>query len=250
MAAFSDLYGTDLDTELGSADRTVLFTTTLRKRYVNEGVRRFNDETGCYVKRDTIALVDETGEYDLQTETTDFQRLTKEQPVLRITPTSGDPIDLTGEDFQPTTEAELDATDPDWRSQTGTPRKWYLRKATGAHYIGLFPAPDIPSGETWTVLLPYVAAPPTLSADGDVPWSDRDDLVPYHRGPLYYAAAQLEKLRKNWDGVARQMQAFAAVVALYRADQQPAFGARIRLATDYRRIGTRFRGGIRNPFRE
>jgi hypothetical protein len=249
MATFLQLYGTDLDTELGSADRTVLFTTTLRKAFVNQGVARFNDETGCYVKRAAISLTDAVGEYDLELLVTDYQRLAKTLPVLKQDPATGDDVHLSGELFQFTTEAELDATIPDWRSASpGTPTKWYLRRAIGAHYFGLYVAPDVPAGDAWSVLFPYVAAPPTLSADGDIPFSGLDDLYPYHRGPLYYAAAQCEKLRKNWDGVTRQMQAFAAVVALYRADLQPPSGTRIRLAQNYRRL----RAGVlvgRDPYR-
>lgn len=248
MSAFSDLYGTDLDTEIGSSDRTILFTTVLRKRGVNDGIKRFNDETGCYVKRATLSLTDGTGEYDLELLVTDYQRLAKTLPVLKQDPASGDDIYLSGEGFQFTTEAELDATVPDWRSAAaGTPQKWYLRRATGAHYLGLYPAPDVPAGDTWSVLFPYVATPPVLTADIDIPFSAIDELFPYHRGPLYYAAAQMEKLRKNQDGVTRQMQAFAAVVALYRADLQPPAGTRIRLAKNYRNLRASA-VGARNPF--
>ena len=56
---FASLYGTELDTELGTTDRSQRFTLELRKRYANEGQRVFNERTGCYVKRGTIPLVDE-----------------------------------------------------------------------------------------------------------------------------------------------------------------------------------------------
>jgi hypothetical protein len=63
---FADLYGTDMDTELGTGDRTQRFTSVLRKRYVNEAQRWFNEQTSCFVKRAEIALSDGTAEYDLE----------------------------------------------------------------------------------------------------------------------------------------------------------------------------------------
>ena len=76
-----------------------------------------------------------------------------------------------------------------------------------------------------------------MSATSDVPYSvssnARTTLVPYHEGILYYAAAQCELLRKNYDQHEWQMKRFAAVVARYRADQAPPRGTRMRLRTNW-----------------
>jgi len=118
-------------------------------------------------------------------------------------------------------------------------------------YLVLHPAPDVPAAETWTLYWPYVASAPTLTADADIPYSvsgnARATLVPYHEGPLYYAAAQCELLRKNKEGHEWQMKRFAAVVAKYQADQAPPTGSRMRLSHNYR---ARLRTSVAvNPFR-
>ncbi len=239
---FSEMYGTKLDRELGTGDRTQRFTTVLRKEYVNEGVQKFNEDTGCYTKRVSLALVDATSEYDLENVATfaseDFLRPALVGASIAITTTaSGTVRYLEGDDFQFVTEEELNATKPGWRAWSpGTPTHWFFR-GTGATYaIGLFPAPDVPATETWALLWPYVAKSPVLSADNEVPYERRIHLIPYHDAIVAYAAAQLEKLRKNWDGVDRQLRAFSVGVAKYKVDQAPPRGGHVRLGRDYRRV--------------
>src|SRR5690349_8244865 len=115
-----------MDTELGTLDRTERFTTELRKRYVNEGQRVFNEQTDCYVKRDTIALVDADGEYDVEVETTGFMWPAKVGASIKRTVTIGGAISyIEGDDFEFITEDELNVRFPGWRSQSaGTPRYW------------------------------------------------------------------------------------------------------------------------------
>ena len=237
---FEDLYGTDMDTELGSTDRTSRFTTTLRKRYVNEGQRVFNEQTSCYVKRDEIALTDADGEYDVEVETTDYIWPAKVGASIKKTVTATSVVSyLEGDEFQYISEEELNQTRPGWRSaDPGTPTHWGFRADTSALNIFLYPAPDIPATETWALLWPYVAQPADMTDTSHEPYGNatpRITLRPYHRGLLHYGAAQLEKLRKNWDAVERQMKLFAAIVAKFHADQAPKRGTRIRLAIDYRR---------------
>lgn len=238
---FSDLYGTVLDTELGTADRSVRFTLALRKQFVNEGQREFNALTSCFVRRAAVAVVDETPEYDLESTgiiaAGDYLWPSKTSASLKRVGTATAYTE--GPDLPYMTEEELNQTRPNWRAESpGVPRCWYLREDGGASYVGLFPAPDIPSGETWTVLWPYVAQPPDLSADADEPFTvssnAKTTLRPYHRALAHYAAAQLEKLRKDVAAVQRQMQAFTGYVARYTGDQQPRRGTQIRLAHDYR----------------
>ena len=69
---FSEIYGTRADDLLGSADRTQRFTTAKRKQYANDGQKKFNEQTGCYTKRLSLAIVDGTQEYDIETAATDF----------------------------------------------------------------------------------------------------------------------------------------------------------------------------------
>lgn len=53
---FSDLYGTQLDIELGSADRTQLFTTARRKKAILDGMHNFERTTSCTPAYGSIAL--------------------------------------------------------------------------------------------------------------------------------------------------------------------------------------------------
>jgi hypothetical protein len=248
---FLDIYSTELTTELGSADVAERFTTVLRKRYANEGQRVFNERTNCFTKRGSVPLVDGTGEYDLESTVTDYIRPSMVGASIKMVDASANVSYLEGDDFRFVTEEELNQQYPGWRAASaGTPTYGYIRSDGGAHYVGLYPAPDVPSGETWTLFWPYVAQPVDMSADGDEPWSVssnvRITLRPYHRAIVHYAAAMLEKLRKDYVAMERQMKLFAAFVASYQADQAPPRGTSIRFAQDYRR---RLRSGRAvNPF--
>lgn len=241
---FSDLYGTELDTELGTVDRTNRFTTVLRKRYINEGQRVFNERTGCFVKRATISLSDGTQEYDLESagviSAGDYLRPSKTSATLKQVGTSTTYIE--GPDLRFIEEETLNQTRPNWRAESaGTPECWTFREDSGASYIVLVPAPDVPGAETWTLLWPYVAQPADMTDDSHEPWgnaSPRTTLRPYHRAPVHYAAAQLEKLRKDWQAFERQMKLFAGQVNAYTDDMAKGRrpnGQQVRVAHDYRR---------------
>lgn len=247
---FLQMYGTKLSREIGSVDTTQLFTTTLRKEYVNEGQAKFNEQASCYVRRDEIALTDEDGEYDIEVETTDYLWPATVGASIKRTVTATSSVSyIEGDDFQYITEEELNQERPGWRAHTaGTPTHWGFRAETSALNLFLYPAPDIPATETWALLWPYVAQPSDMTDDTHEPYGNatpRITLRPYHDALLHYAAAQCEKLRKNWDGVERQMKMFAAFVAKYRADQAPKRGTSMRLRHSY--VGMR-RGRVVNPF--
>lgn len=238
---FAQLYGTKLDRELGSSDRE-LFTVALRKEYANEGQQKFNEQTSCFVKRATLAIVDETQEYDVEATgiiaAGDYLWPSKTSASLKRVGASVTSY-VEGPDLPFKTEEQLNQEHPNWRAATaGTPECWYLREDGGSVYIGLYPAPDVPSGETWTLLWPYVARPADMVEDDDEPFSvsgnPRTTLIPYHEGLLYWAAAQCELLRKNKDGHEWQMARFAAVVAKYLGDRAPMRGTSVRLRTNFR----------------
>lgn len=236
------MFGAELDLKLASTDRTVRFTTALRKAAVNRGIARFNDETACYTKRASIALTDGTGEYDLESSAIitgeDYLRPSAVRPSLALTTTATGAVRyIEGDDFPQVGEDALNQHESGWRAQgASTPTGWYLRTATGAHYLGLEPAPDIHSTETWALLFPYVAIPPTLSADSDIAFSGRITLVPYHDAIVAYAAAQMEELRKNYSMVDRRLAEFAARIVAYRRDQSPLSGGRIRMGSNPRAL--------------
>jgi len=247
---FSDLYGTELTTELGSADTSQRFTTVLRKRYVNEGQRVFAEQTGCYVKRGTLPLVSGTQEYDLETAFTDYLRPSQTSASLQRVGASTTSY-TEGPDLPYVAEETLNQTRPNWRAESaGVPDCWTVRADGGSTYLVLVPAPSVPVAETWSVLVPYVAQPPDMTDDSHEPFGNatpRTVLRPYHRACVHYAAAMLEKLRKNDQGRELQLKMFAAIVTKYQADQAPRNGGRVRLAVDYRRALRRPRTG--DPWR-
>jgi hypothetical protein len=240
VATFLQLYGTKLDREIGSTDRAQLFTTVLRKEYTNEGQQKFNEQTGCFVKRDEIALTDGDGEYDLEAEATDYLWPAKVGASIKKTVTATSVVSyIEGTSFTYITEEELNVEHPGWRSHDpGVPMYWGFRGDTGSLNLFLYPAPDIPSTETWLLLWPYVAQPEDMTSDTHEPYGNatpRVTLRPYHDAILYYAAGLCELLRKNKDAYEWQMKRFSALVAKYRADQAPKRGTSMRLA--YRHLG-------------
>ena len=81
---FLTLYGTELDRELGTTDRTQRFTTARRKEAINAAQLRFLKRTGCVTKQTTIALVDGTQEYDVEATVTDFGGITAQGLAIKM----------------------------------------------------------------------------------------------------------------------------------------------------------------------
>lgn len=238
MAIFSDLYGRLLDRELGSADRTQLFTTVERKAAINEGQTEFNERTECFAKQVSVSLTTGTQEYDLDTTVTDFSRLGSQG--LSIVFGSGSTARYVGgDDLQHTTVNELNTAEPSWRRwAAATPQQYYLRRDGGSLYLGLHPKPSFTG--VATALLSYLAIPPAMTLDADVPFTvgpnnPLSSLAPYHQGLVHWAAYLLEKFRKDEGRQQVQLALFDSVVAKYRASLVPKDGQVVRLATRYRR---------------
>jgi hypothetical protein len=238
---FSDLYGTELDRELGSADRTQLFTTARRKAAINAAQLEWNDRTECYTRQTTVALVDETQEYDLEATITDFHRISKQGVSIRITPATGSVRYVEGDDLEVTTLERLTHEEPGWRSApASTPTHVYPQRNGGVISLGFHPAPNITVGDTWVALVPYVAIAPDLSADADEPFTVSasanpiKSLRPYHRALVHFGAADLEKYRKDTERGAVQLQLFESYVERYKADMKPKGGQRVRFVHNYR----------------
>lgn len=233
------MYGDQLDKELGSNDTSLLFTTTKRKAEINRAQAWFVEQTECLTRETTIAIVDGTQEYDLEANISDFLRISKQGVELKITPSSGDPTYYAGRDFPRRDIAWLNANEPGWKnSDTGRPECWYLQEDGGLVVIGVVPVPDVLSGETWTLIVPYVARPSDMSADGDEPFTVSSNvkktLSPWHDALVYYAASELEKLRKNVPRSLELLQYAQARVQDYKARRQPKGGQHVTFARPYR----------------
>lgn len=237
---FSDLYGTELDRELGSQDRTILFTTALRQIAINAAQGEWNERTECLTRDQTITLVDETQEYDLE-DATDFGGLTTQGVSIKITPASGSVRYIEGDDLTIVSVDTLNHEHPNWRAVApGTPSAIYLRRTGGTLMLGLHPAPAITVGDTWHAIVPYLALPADMTADADLPFTVDGDAIasmrPYVRALVHFAAYDLEKYRKDQARGATQLQLFEHYIERYLARMRPKNGQRVRMVQPYRVI--------------
>ena len=140
---FLELYGTELDRELGTTDRTQRFTTARRKAAINAGQLEFVRRTECLTREVSITLSDGVAEYDLETSATDFGWISKQG--LSVSIDNGSTVRyLEGDDLQFTTIESLNALEPGWRGwPDGDPTYYYLRTDGGSRYLGFAAAPSI-----------------------------------------------------------------------------------------------------------
>ncbi len=234
---FLELYGTELDRELGSA-QTALFTTIARKAAINAGQLEWVKRTECLQQQTTVTLVDGTQEYDLESTITDFMWIAKQGISIRIVSGSTTRY-IEGNDLEYTSIERLNVEEPGWRAvSAATPVKYYVRRVAGSVYLGLHPAPDITGSDVWTAIVPYVMFPTDMSADIDEPFTvsanPLKSMRPWHRALVHFGAYDLEKLRKDQARSAAQLQLFELEAAKFTGVEKPKGGQHVRLATDYR----------------
>lgn len=236
---FSQLYGIELDRELGTTDVSQRFTTARRKAAINAAQLEFVERTECFQRQVELALVDATQEYDLEASVTNLLVIAKQGISIKIVDSSANVRYIEGKDLVQTTIQRLNDEESGWRAvSAGTPRKWYLRQQGGVVELGFHPKPDFASGDTWTALVPCVMQPTDLTLDADVPFTYSSDAIislkPYHRALVHYAAYDLEKFRKDTARGAAQLQLWEDYIARYQMKQLPKAGGRVRFLRDYR----------------
>lgn len=249
MADFLELYGDRLDRELGTADRTELFTAARRKGAINEAQLEWVKQTESFIRQASIPMVDDTQEYDLESagllSAEDFLWIAAQGVEYAWTDTNGDITYATGELFPRRDIPLLNRLEPGWRNAdaVSVPSSYYLREDGGTTKLGLYPKPAVEVGESAAVMLPYVAKPTDMSADDDEPFSVSGNpkriLVPWHQALVHYAAALLEPLRKGYQAEQRQRGLFAGLVADYLQRQRPKGGQSITMAHNYYRQARR-----------
>jgi hypothetical protein len=255
LTTFGDLYMEALDTELGSNDSAVLFTTTRRQHAINEGIRQFCDLTECLKQRSTITVSSSAQEFNLNSTTIiaggDFVRVSDEGPAFKKYDTAGSEIlVLAGDrDFPQREVPWLDAASPGWRStNTGTPGGWYLRDDAGAFYFGLDCPVNVSTSETAELIVPYIARPSSMTDDDHAPFvlngSARRDLNEYAQAAVHFAAHRLEKLRKDKEASDSQLQSFLGYVQRFLQAKRPKGPRSVRMGKSY------FRDAIRGPVAE
>lgn len=244
---FAHLYSSGLTRELGNEDASQLFTTDRRKAAINEGMQEFADLTECFQRQSTITLTGGTAEYDLLSTLVitegDFVRLSTEQVQVRYVDASSQLTILAGDDLRQETIGTLNRYTPGWQDSSVAstamqmPSAYYTRADGAAFYLGFYPVPSTGSSATMTAILPYIAHPQPLTSDTQEPFATatgyRTDLRPYHQALVHYAASQMEKLRRDLEASAVQLQMFMGYVQRYRESLRKKQGRQILPAVSY-----------------
>lgn len=257
MTLFSSLYTGRLDRELGTDDSTVLFTTARRKAAINEGQAEFADLTECLQRTATVSMRGgssgvgplslPTAEYDLTSTTVipdgDFVRFSKDQVQFIYTDGSSNVTIITGDDLPRRDVPWLNRFVPGWQQSTtassaaSLPELYYQRHDGGASYLGFWPTPSTGPGASAQAVIPYVAAPTPMTSDTQEPFTvagaSRTDLRSYHQALVHYAAAQLEKLRRDDQASDAQMQRFMSYVQRFVAQARVKGGRSLTTARAY-----------------
>lgn len=257
MTIFSSLYGGRLDRELGSEDRTVLFTTARRQAAVNEAQLEFADQTECLQRSSTITIVGGTGEYDLNFDPSsivgDFIRWSKEGVRFVYTDASSNVTELVGDDLVRRDVPWLDRYEPGWRTSTVAssvmqlPTKYYMRVEAGRLLLGFTPIPSTGSSASAKAIVPYVCAPIPMTSDTHEPFGHYDltstgtamvgikrtDLRPLHQALVHYAAGQLEKYRRDKEASQGQLQMFYSYVQRYWQNARTKGGQALTFGKSY-----------------
>lgn len=235
---FLELYGIELDRELGTADRSQLFTLVRRKAAVNAGQLEWVKRTECLQRQVSFVLEDDRQEYDMEA-ATDFAWIAKNGVSIKIV-TSTSTRYIEGDDLDMTSVARLNVEEPGWRAQTAsTPKNWYQRRTGGTVQLGLHNKPNIIGSDVWTALVQIVMVPTDMSLDADEPFTCSGNplrsMRPYHRAIAHYAAYDLEKFRKDQARGGAQLQLFELEVAKFTGVEKPRGGTQVRFSRVYRR---------------
>lgn len=234
MTQFSSLFGTYLDSELGTDDSTVLFTTARRKLAINLGCKEFAKLTECLPRQSTIALTGGTAEYDLNSAATfpnaDFSKWSAQPVEFRYVDASSQVTVLAGDDLPRHDPNYLDRYSPGWQTSTVAsttqqmPEFWYERLDGGSRYLGFTPVPSTGSSASMTAIVPYIARPAVMTSDTSEPFTIggvvRGDLRDYHQATVHYAAHHLEKLRRDDQASDRQFAKFLSYVSSYLQEKR------------------------------
>lgn len=216
---FLELYGEAVSHELGSEDQIQLFTIARRKNAVNRAAREFSRLTKLSIPRElSIALVGGTARYNLDTLTVGRFIAFNRTPI-RFVVTTGSATQATELVLRNT--AWMDVQSPGWRDSTatGAPVNAVHDPVMGVNNLQVTPVPAIPGGQTWALLVPYQGSAGNMTADTDLPFDGLPDIEPYHWALAHFAAAILERLRKDTDAEKGQIAKFGAYIDDFNASR-------------------------------
>jgi hypothetical protein len=246
---FADLYGEALNHELGSADTTQLFTTVRRKYAINRAHKEFARLGKVSLARDLVIplISGVVNTYNLDTASANrfvaFGRAPLRLVVTTIATGKGHNETLTLR-----SSAYMDEAQAGWRSATnlGHPDTVVYEPIDGINYLFVIPFPVIPATETWGLNVPYAANAADMVGDTDLPFDGRPDTEPFHWALAHFAAAQLERLRKDPDAEKNQIAKFGAYIEDWNAKsiRPPGAHKRVLMQRDYIGESSRVRAGI------
>lgn len=242
---FEDLWGARLDRELGSADRTQLFTQERRQAAINEGAQEFCRLTDCLMLELRMGLVVHQPIYAAPqlTIAPDRAQLTRWLDPFVIEQTiSGQRQVLEPPNFVKRSLQWMNRYSPGWRTAPdGSPQHYIIQRGlagfplnpplvppVGDEVFILNPPPLINTGDAWTLVTRAGVLPQPLTAPDDLPFTvvaeiDTEvrtspppfELAYYSQALVHWGAYQLEKLRRNYQVAQAQLQLFQGYVADY-----------------------------------
>jgi len=239
MPTFSHLYSSALDRELGTDDSTRLFTTGRRKDAINEGLQQFAVLTHCLERKVTLTLAHDQNAVNLASTDViaegDVLSVSGTPEEFRYTDTNGTVTVLAGPDLPRVSQSWLNRNEPGWQAEstisTGVqqfPRYTYVRTGPDGRFIRLYPTVGRGStNDSMALVVSYIAQAPVLTADTQVPFvgigSTTAPPIPdlYHYAAVHYGAAQLEKLRRDYEASQHQMQSFLGYVTEWQHQHEP-----------------------------
>lgn len=239
MFQFSDLYGSELTRELGSADTANLFTVARRQAAINAGQLEFVKRTECSVDEASVAIVAAQGEYSLEGAAANFGLIAKRGVSMQITDANNNVRYVEGDALIQASPERLNEEQPGWRAApAGTPTNYYIKRKAGQLLLGFTPAPGPAVGETWVAIVPYVIVPAPLVNDTDLLFTYGGHTLAsmqfWYRAVVHYAAYDAEKYRKDTARGSAQLQLFEDQVQKFSIADKPKGGRRVRFVRDYR----------------
>ena len=246
---FADLYGEALHHELGSYDTTQLFTTVRRKAAVNRAQKEFARLGKISLSKEVvIPVVAGTRDYNLDTASGSRFVAFGRSPLRLRQIVTANPLATTVTSLVVRSTAYMDEVLPGWRdpASSGFPSNIVHDPSDGVNTLRFTPFPGIPASETWELVVPIAANAADMVLDSEVPFDGRPDVEPFHWALAHFAAAILERLRKDPEAEKNQVTKFGAYLEDWNAKSTRPPGAhkRVLMQRDYIGETSRTRGGI------
>jgi hypothetical protein len=147
------------------------FSDTRLNAFINEAQRQTVTESRPILRSTQIELVVGTTFYSLPSDFLQVNRVTLDYDTLyELTPEANDKTSR-------------------WETTASEPTHYFINFSSRTK-IGFYPWPDSVSS-TGTVRVEYFAQTTDMSADSDQPYNAITELIPYHYGLAYFAAARM-----------------------------------------------------------